>query len=562
METIIFACISLVFLIPIFYFLPIGIDFKGKIILMGAAMIAAMAGLVANFTYNPWLGALLSLLLLVIFTYLFEKKTELFALIGKEQGKEDYSYNYAAESTVNDKGIEQASNYSEQGDQHFEQLLHESEEEIVEFDSEPDLDHIILEKEIKNAPEAQSEPTPVLTSEEFDFFQNQRDLENSNVEYEDKPSASESELVEEWDEDLFLEVMEPLDDKEVLSEEGSVLTNPTVSLLPEEIEEWDEDLFLEVVEPDETEAEVVDEWDEDLFLEVLEPETIKEELVAEEELPVNKDENLISDAGKESEEVISLAELLESENLIEEIDPLEENVYVEMFTDSEAAASLEEQPEWVGQNVVEEIDSEEILKFIEEPEAAEGLAEIDKHLEIMEQEVEALAEIAEEAPVNLSFIEESDVPEGSEEVDEQLESNKQDVEVIAESALEAPVMTDIDTSTEQQESVKEDAQSEMPVHKTKLQQELFQTLIEELKLAKKQKSDHDYELLVSSYLDDSLPHQDYYIFANMLIQQYVQTKNQEKLSQLLERLEDKFQAYPVVLAEINYLKNRFCKGSY
>ncbi len=489
---------------------------------MGAAMIAAMAGLIANFTYNPWLGALLSLLLLVIFTYLFEKKTELFTLIGKEQGKEDYSYNYAAESTVNDKGTEQASNYSEQGDQDFEQLLHESEEEIVDFDSEPDLEHIILEKEIKNAPEAQSEPAPVLTSEEFDFFQNQKDLENSNVEYEDKPAASESELVEEWDEDLFLEVMEPLDDKEVLSEEGSVLTNPTVSLLPEEVEEWDEDLFLEVVEPDETEAEVVDEWDEDLFLEVLEPETIKEELVAEEELPVNKDENLISDAGKESEEVISLAELLESENLIEEIDPLEENVYVEMFTDSEAAASLEEQPEWVGQNVVEEIDSEEILKFIEEPEAAEGPEEIDEHLEIMEQ----------------------------------------DVEVIAERALEAPVMTDIDTSTEQQEAVKEDAQSEMPVHKTKLQQELFQTLIEELKLAKKQKSDHDYELLVSSYLDDSLPHQDYYIFANILIQQYVQTKNQEKLSQLLERLEDKFQAYPVVLAEINYLKNRFCKGSY
>ena len=475
METIIFACISLVFLIPIFYFLPMGIDFKGKVILMGAAMIAAMAGLIANFTYNPWLGGLLSLLLLIIFTYLFEKKTELFALIGNEQGNEDYSYNYSAESTVNDKGIEQAINFSEQGDQDFEQLLHESKEEIVDFDSEPDLEHIILEKEIKNDPEAKSNPTPVLTSEEFDFFQNQMEVENPDV--EDKPSASDSKLVEEWDEDLF----------------------------------------LEVVESDETEAEIVDEWDEDLFLEVLESETIKVE-----EVPVNDDENLISDAGKESEEVISLAELLESENVIEEIDTLEENVYVEVFTDSEAAASLEEQPEWLGQNVVEEIDSEEILMFTEETETAEGPAEIDEHLKIMVQEVEALAEIAEEAPA----------------------------------------ITDIDTSTEQHEAVKEDSQSEMPVHKTKLQQELFQTLIEELVLAKKQKSDQDYELLVSSYLDDSLPHQDYYIFANMLIQQYVQTKNQDKLTQLLARLENKFQAYPVVLAEISYLKNRFCKGSY
>ena len=370
-----------------------------------------------------------------------------------------------------------------------------------------------MEKEITNAPETQSE-TPVLTSEEFDFFQNQMVVENSDVESEDKPSASESELVEEWDEDLFLEVMEPVEVKEVLSDEGSILTDSSVSILPEEVKEWDEDLFLEVVESDETEAEVVDEWDEDLFLEVLEPETIKEE-----EVPVTEDENLISDTGKESEEVVLLAELLESENVIEEIDSLEENVYVEGFADSEAAASLEEQPEWVGQNVVEEIDSEEILTFIE---AAEGPAEIDVHLEIMKQEVEALAEIA----------------------------------------LEAPAITDIDTSIDQQEAVKEDAQSEMPVHKTKLQQELFQTLIEELNLAKKQKTDHDYERLVSSYLDDSLLHQDYYIFANMLIQQYVQTKNQEKLSQLLERLEDKFQAYPVVLAEINYLKNRFCKGSY
>lgn len=493
-------------------------------------MIAAMAGLIANFTYNPWLGALLSLLLLVIFTYLFEKKTELFALIGKEQGTEDYSYNYSAESTVNDKVIEQASIFSEQGDQDSEHILHEYEEEIVDFDREPDVDHIILEKEIKDAPEAQYNSAPVLTSEEFDFFQNQMDVENSDVESEDKPSASGSELVEEWDEDLFLEVLET----------------------------------------EETEAEIVDEWDEDLFLEVLEPETIKEEQV-----PVNEDENLISDAGKESEEVVSLAELLESENVIEEIDSLEEN-YVEVFTDSEAAASLEEQPEWVGQDVVEEIDSEEILKFIEESEAEESPEQVAEHSEINEQEAEEIPEqvdehseineneaevLAEstEAPEILNFIEESEEEEILEQVDE---INEQEVELIEESALEAPAITDIDTSIDQQEAVKEDAHSEIPVHKTKLQQELFQTLIEELTLAKKQKSDHDYERLVSSYLDDSLPHQDYYIFANMLIQQYVQTKNQEKLSKLLERLEDKFQAYPVVLAEISYLNNRFCKGLY
>lgn len=539
METIIFACISLVFLIPIFYFLPLGIDFRGKVILMGAAMIAAMAGLLANFTYNPWLGALLSLILLVVFTYLFEKKTELFALIGKEQEKEDFSYNYSAESTLTGKEPEPVGSFIEQEDQHFEQLLHESKEEIVDFDSEPDLDHIILEEEdlieageeVNQALEAQSVPAPVLTSEEFDFFQNKMDVERSGSENNESPA--ESEIVEEWDEDLFLEVMEPAD-KEDLIEEGSVLTDPTVSLLPEEVEEWDEDLFLEVLEPEETEEEIVDEWDEDLFLEVLEPETIKEEVVTEEDtllegsqetlvgLLVNEDEHLISEAGKESEEFISLAELLESEHLILETDSLEENLYVEVSTDSEAAASLEEQPEWVGQSVVEEIDSEEILEFIEESEA-------------------------EDSP---------------EQVEVQLESNEQDVEAIADSTLEAPVMTDIDTSTDLHEAVKEESQSEMPVHKTKLQQELFQTLIEELKLAKKQRSDHDYELLVSSYLDDSLPHQDYYIFANMLIQQYVRTKNQEKLPQLLERLGDKFQAYPVVLAEISYLKNRFCKGSY
>jgi len=516
LETIIFACISLVFLIPIIYFLPLGIAFRGKLIITGAAMIAAVAGLVANFTYTPWLGALLSFLLLVIFTYLFEKKTEIFAFVGKEQVNEDFSYTYSDDSTLNGKDPEPVGNFNEQDDQENEQLFRESiaesNEEIADFESEIDLDHIIFEekvhidsqedivtepllglgKEINESPEV---AVVTLSSEEFDFFQNKLDVED-----EDNQPVPEAEEVEEWDEDLFVEVLELAGDKEVLIEEGSLLTDPTVSIVPEVVEEWDDDLFLEVLEPEEATVEVVEE---DHLIEISSP---VEELLVEEAAPV---------VG-EPDESVSLAELLDSEDLIEVADVaitddgivnedlLEENVYVEMATRSEAAASLDEHSEWLGQTVVEEIA----------------------------------------------------------ESHEQVESTEQEIEVMAESTLEAPVMTDIDNSDDQVESVQEERQPEqLPVHKTKLQQEVFQTLIEELTLAKKQRNDSDYEQLVSSYLDESLQHQDYYTFATMLIQQYVQTKNQEKLQQLLVNLENKFQAYPVVLAEISYLKNRFCKRS-
>ena len=78
MELIIFAFIAIILLIPILYLLPIGINQKGKFIIIGVSFLLAVVGLLVNSLFSLWQTALVLLFLSMASTYLLAKKLSFF----------------------------------------------------------------------------------------------------------------------------------------------------------------------------------------------------------------------------------------------------------------------------------------------------------------------------------------------------------------------------------------------------------------------------------------------------------------------------------------------------
>ena len=94
MDTVVFACISLIVLIPLIYFFPLSLTIKGKSAVILTAFIVAIAGLYGFKMYPLWLVGLFELLLLFFITYLFGKNLNQFVLSTSGEGEELDDNNY------------------------------------------------------------------------------------------------------------------------------------------------------------------------------------------------------------------------------------------------------------------------------------------------------------------------------------------------------------------------------------------------------------------------------------------------------------------------------------
>ncbi|TRZ37407.1 hypothetical protein CEQ21_18320 [Niallia circulans] len=75
MISYVLALFSLILIVPIVYFLPLGFTKKGKWWIIGAALFTSVCGLLTQKIFEWWQTVLFMLLFLIIFTYLFIKKS-------------------------------------------------------------------------------------------------------------------------------------------------------------------------------------------------------------------------------------------------------------------------------------------------------------------------------------------------------------------------------------------------------------------------------------------------------------------------------------------------------
>ncbi|MGM0900248.1 MAG: hypothetical protein ACQEXB_03875 [Bacillota bacterium] len=74
MESLIFASIALLIMIPIMYFLPLGFSFRGKLLIIAASLMISVVGLLATPILSVWQSGLIVVLLIGVSTYLMNGK--------------------------------------------------------------------------------------------------------------------------------------------------------------------------------------------------------------------------------------------------------------------------------------------------------------------------------------------------------------------------------------------------------------------------------------------------------------------------------------------------------
>ena len=500
METIVFAGISLVLLIPIVYVLPLSLTFKGKLVIIGGAVAVSLAGLVVANNYSLWQALFLLTLLLLLALFLIGTKIEPLMLPNQEEASDFYGrfndsavlidteVDRASLSKIEESEAEQTEKMGFETSEHHvaasEERVQETEEEkefaddeIVVFDAEFLETRTDDSEEIENIPEIE---VPVK-SEKSDI---ERLLEEDMME----PVTEETEGIPE----IEVPVKSEISDIERLLEED-----------------------------------------------MMEPVTEETDSLSEVEVPMKNDlseiEKLLDDEYVELE-------------MDEESDPI-------LLEEMEELAVLPEEREWVTEVIEPESDTETI-----EGHTAEEKLDFHGYLESNSlgenpEESGTLENTSDETGNEESQemnVEESDgiQLEGSLEAESLLE-------------IPEALLLEIDKAKEEQElspiiEKPEEATLEGPTeHVSEWQQQMFRTMVSHIQIAQHQLNDSEFEQLVMSHLHPEIPDQQYYIFASFLIQTYITAKKTEQLRELIVQLKEKFSTHPILLEEVAYMENRF-----
>lgn len=104
MRNYLFALASLIILVPLLYILPIGFSKKGKFIIITTSFLLATLGLLANMIFVWWQIALLILTLVILSSFLLEKKIHHLLFVEQVDGtvKSDATSDYLPEENLQD----------------------------------------------------------------------------------------------------------------------------------------------------------------------------------------------------------------------------------------------------------------------------------------------------------------------------------------------------------------------------------------------------------------------------------------------------------------------------
>jgi hypothetical protein len=536
LESFVFALASLLLLLPIFYFLPLGISGKGKILLIAASFFLSLLAMLASVQFHVWQSLLLVCLLALVTAYLLEKKLASFFQLGYESSGEEREREQDHQPENNEYYIELGNSSEEGAGSDIEGSLNSETEEYESFQA----------------------PADSVTEETTDILDSWQLEESHELEMEDSQEVSESgteypgeaeEAAELLDDLEFLEkkidqMAKGDEEQEAFEKNEENLSEDSFSYLSE-IEELMDGIDASSAETgsEGNDAEMLDRTSEpaDVFSgsHLSEIEELME-LEGEDEpsAETGSESNYAEELDKTSEpaDVLNGSNLTEIEGLAlpedDETEVKAADVSAQEHEDSIATA-----PVLDGQ----ETENEQI----DEPNGEIIQAEPSGHSEAFIQEQSEWEELEIiEAPFGQNESEMEELPGQSGEA-----YTHEPIEGDAESGGSAE--TEPESAWEKEDLLRRKK------GKIELQQQMILSVVSQLRLSRHSIGQYEYESILKEQLKPNLDFKHYYSFASLLIEHYIQTKELDKLQELLQDLSSKSGGVPLIKEEINFLVQKY-----
>ena len=641
MDVYIFGIIFILILLPILYFIPIGISLKEKVLIAIMSFVLAEIGLFLNQFLGIWKTLLILVLLAVIITYIVEtrirprltdKKGQRKALLKESEESSDLLISKEEPAVLKSDMDSESDGDYDLGQEAIDRLLSEmnkSKTEPVEEIQDASLDNIHkndlnieyedfiepvedsfikVENTVDEINVIQPANTSFETEADIAVFENENMLnveeltQNQELEIDDLPEETEEDplqlaksidadseidfekLLEDhtsdgndfeennrYDDKLLLErsqlfehldELEGVDDKEDLDgikhsdEVGEAQLMESVESLVDQFDEISSIDQQEADEPVKSIESMLGELDEIKPLEQL-----------DESEP--KSENYIESVFEELNEIelIDLEEVKSAESIEgvlvepEEIEPIEQPDSEQL---EDSVKNILEELEEIGP--IDQIDD------IQLEESAENVLEVPDEIEQTEQVNEGepvqliesiLEELEEIAPIKQENLVQS------EHLVEEILSEENEQEVIEENHKIMDDIEDITTSEDiqrgdtiveeyvQEQQIDENTIKEISPARSEIQRQMLETMVSQINFSKSRLTDEEYEDLVYAHMQSSLPALEYYTFAYMLIEHYIAKGQFDKLTALINELYNKFDQYPVIKLQLEYLIEKY-----
>jgi hypothetical protein len=538
LESFVFALASLLLLVPIFYFLPLGIPGKGKILLIAASFFLSLLAMMASVQFHVWQSLLLVCLMALVTAYLLEKKLASFFQLGYESSGDELErekQDYQPEN--NEYYIELGNSPEEKAGSAIEGNLNSEAEEYESFQA----------------------PADSVTEEKTDILDSWELKESHELELKDSQEVSESgskhpgedeEASELLDDLEFLEkkidqmaVAEGKEEQQVSEKNEENLPEDSFSYLSEIEELMEGEDGSSAEKGSERNAEVLDKPSEPAdFLFGSHLSEIEELMGHEGEDESSAETSTESNNAEELNKTSKPANVLFDSNLTEteELWLLEDD-----DTEVKAADVSVQGHEDVTASAVGLDDEETENEQIDEPIG-----------EIIQAETSSDSDVSIQGQNEWEELETIEAPFGQDESEmEELPGQpaKEHNHVAIENDAEAGYPAGPEPGPEMEAE---------DLHKRKkgnieLQQQMILSVVSQLRLSRQSIGQYEYEIVLKEQLKPSLDFKHYYSFASLLIEHYIQTKELDKLQELLQDLSSKSGGNPVIKEEINFLVQKY-----
>lgn len=584
LEELILSVLSLIILVPIIYFFPLGLTNKGKAVIIITSFLLANIGLLSQNILPLWILWLVLALLVFLITYVMQDRFREVLFAGasgektvrepvnqKETGSSGVDHYYSIREQQGNTAEEQIPVFSEESAftedvEHLTISEQEALEDEVSGLTEEEDEQVYFDWKEDVSADAEQIDASVLESREEDAAETEYLFEDEKTGQDDVVSESrhmgevERFLEEEYTEEEFSEFPHdreeespdavlgelPIDDLDK-TELSPDLASETAD--QEEAGDSDTDLFGFAVDfaseagADDEQLETLHKGEDDAESLYLTPD--------EEMIIFDSEEDGIEEGGPMPDEAAAASELTEEEELFADFDD---------HLDIASEIAQERQMEMTDREESPEVEDaaidESMDLFFTELEEVMIEKETETDPGVPKDEFESWAGFAEfyeqETGEEDEYPESEPAPRGEEEEEDILD--------------EAFVQPEISTSSQMADSmvqtVEERGQEEEVSEETRaLQQQMFHLLVSQLEMEGKRLPAHQYEMLIKEHMIDSLSPRDYYTFASMLTEHYIRNKELGKLNELLCDLREKFAKYPVLSMEIQYLYEQYCKNA-
>lgn len=579
MKSFIVSIASLIILVPLLLFLPLGMTFKGKLLLIFFALLMANIGVFSLAVLPFWQVLIVLLLLVVLFTILLKsEKMEQFLFVQddrktkKSRGKKDES-DYIGEKsekgislTKKDEGkeIEAGPTFAvreEKAESIDEQVgMEETAPPLEDISDDLKLDQVepIAEEKEEAMPlihpeEKEEEAAKEGPEEEWDeevSFLLQREEEEVSLQLEEDAGGQMDEkdvhLAEHRENIAELEKL--LFDGEETGEEKPLADEPHKEEKGDEVLSAEEK--IETLEPISFEEGDGSEGNEPVAGEapVAEEALLAEEALFAEDGPGDEEKRASEEVSPFAGEHANNVRLGEDFSVIVPLMDEELRLLHHQFEEeSDSGSEKEELPaeeKLTGMETISGDEEKELELLFDEP-----FSEGEKTEEIARDDDMGLSEDTEEEKGKEETITIAQLGEkaysvyGLEEVEEDMYKPAEELKD-KEDGPEAKL---------DDEFLKEETE-----RSTAVSNEMLSLLFAELREAEKYLPGEEYERLVLSHLVPGLPKQQYYTFATLLIEYYLKINDLEKLEALLLDLHDKYKQFPIILQQIDFALEYYC----